>query len=100
LIDRKSELNTKSPQIPKWAYKKAKAGIEAGLRLAPREYWFGVLVVVCWNMADFLRLLHEWRGASVLMATFSLTLIEDLTFGIIAGCVLAAQNYQRRRTWC
>jgi hypothetical protein len=30
LIDRKSELNTKSPQIPKWAYKKAKAGIEAG----------------------------------------------------------------------
>jgi len=53
----------------------------------------GVLVVVCWNMAekeDFLRLLHEWRGASVLMATFSLTLIEDLTFGILAGCVLAA----------
>jgi SulP family sulfate permease len=53
----------------------------------------GVLVVVCWNMAekeDFLRLLHDWREASVLMATFGLTLIEDLTFGIIAGCVLAA----------
>ena len=53
----------------------------------------GVLVVVCWNMAEkeeFLRLLHEWRGASVLMATFGLTLIEDLTVGIIAGCVLAA----------
>jgi hypothetical protein len=31
-----------------------------------------------------------WRGASVLMATFGLTLIEDLTIGIIAGCVLAA----------
>ena len=53
----------------------------------------GVLVVVCWNMAekeDFLLLLRDWRGASVLMATFGLTLIEDLTFGIIAGCMLAA----------
>ena len=53
----------------------------------------GVLVVVCWNMAekeDFLILLRDWRGASVLMATFGLTLIEDLTFGIIAGCMLAA----------
>ena len=53
----------------------------------------GVLVVVCWNMAEkeeFLHLLHEWRGASVLLATFGLTLIEDLTVGIIAGCVLAA----------
>ena len=53
----------------------------------------GVLVVVCWNMAekeDFLLLLRDWRGGSVLMATFGLTLIEDLTFGIIAGCMLAA----------
>ena len=53
----------------------------------------GVLVVVCWNMAEkeeFLRLLHDWRSASVLIATFGLTLIEDLTFGIIAGCLLAA----------
>ena len=53
----------------------------------------GVLVVVCWNMAEkeeFLRLLHDWRAACVLLATFGLTLIEDLTFGIIAGCVLAA----------
>jgi sulfate permease, SulP family len=53
----------------------------------------GVLVVVCWNMAEreeFLRLLRDWRSASVLIATFSLTLIEDLTFGITAGCTLAA----------
>ena len=52
----------------------------------------GMLVVVCWNMAekeDFLHLLHDWRGASVLLATFGLTLIEDLTYGIIAGCVVA-----------
>jgi hypothetical protein len=30
LIDRKDVLNSGSPQIPGWAYKKAKAGIEAG----------------------------------------------------------------------
>jgi SulP family sulfate permease len=53
----------------------------------------GVLVVVCWNMAEkeeFLRLLREWRGGLVLAATFGLTLLEDLTVGIIAGCLLAA----------
>jgi SulP family sulfate permease len=67
-----------------------------GARLAsfvPLSALAGVLVVVCWNMAekeDFLVLLRDWRGASVLLATFGLTLIEDLTFGIIAGCVLAA----------
>jgi hypothetical protein len=30
LIERKADLNAKSPQIPRWAYKKAKASIEAG----------------------------------------------------------------------
>jgi sulfate permease, SulP family len=64
----------------------------------------GVLVVVCWNMAErheFLRLLHEWRGACVLIATFGLTLIEDLTVGIVAGCVLAAAFavFDRVRQW-
>ncbi len=53
----------------------------------------GVLVVVCWNMAEkeeFLRLLRDWRAASVLLATFGLTLLLDLTFGIVSGCMLAA----------
>jgi SulP family sulfate permease len=53
----------------------------------------GVLVVVCWNMAekeDFVFLLHDWRTGSVLMATFGFTLVVDLTVGIIAGCALAA----------
>jgi SulP family sulfate permease len=64
----------------------------------------GVLVVVCWNMAErheFLRLLHEWRGACVLIATFGLTLIEDLTVGIVAGCLLAAAFavFDRVRQW-
>jgi SulP family sulfate permease len=53
----------------------------------------GVLVVVCWNMAEkaeFIRLLGHWRTAAVLLATFGLTLVKDLTTGILAGCVLAA----------
>ena len=53
----------------------------------------GVLVVVCWNMAEkteFVRLLRNWQWATVLLTTFGLTLIKDLTFGIVAGCVVAA----------
>ena len=53
----------------------------------------GVLVVVSWNMAEkveFVRLLRAWPTAAVLLATFGLTLIRDLTSGIIAGCLLAA----------
>jgi sulfate permease, SulP family len=62
-------------------------------RFIPLSALAGVLVVVCWNMAEkeeFLRLLREWRGAIILAATFGLTLLEDLTVGIVAGCVLAA----------
>ena len=64
--------------------------VAAGLPLSALA---GLLVVVCWNMAEkeeFARLLHDWRPACVLIATFGLTLIEDLTVGIIAGCALAA----------
>jgi SulP family sulfate permease len=53
----------------------------------------GLLVVVAWNMAerkDFRNLLRNWRTASVLIATFGLTVVEDLTVGIVAGCLLAA----------
>lgn len=53
----------------------------------------GVLVVVCWNMAEkaeFMRLLRDWRTAVVLLATFVLTLVKDHIFGIVAGCLLAA----------
>jgi SulP family sulfate permease len=53
----------------------------------------GVLLVVCWNMAEkreFARLLGDWKTAAVLLATFIVTLLRDLTAGIIAGCALAA----------
>jgi sulfate permease, SulP family len=62
-------------------------------RFIPLAALAGVLVVVCWNMAErreFLILLHDWRAALVLIATFGLTLVENLTAGIIAGCLLAA----------
>ena len=62
-------------------------------RFIPLSALAGVLVVVCWNMAEkaeFARLLRDWRSSLVLLATFGLTLVEDLTTGIIAGCAVAA----------
>ena len=53
----------------------------------------GVLVVVSWNMAEpheFCSLLRQWRSASILLATFLLTLVYDLSIGIVAGCAMAS----------
>jgi SulP family sulfate permease len=53
----------------------------------------GVLLVVCWTMAEraeFARLLRQWRPGAVAVLTLGLTLARDLTTGIVAGCVLAA----------
>jgi SulP family sulfate permease len=53
----------------------------------------GVLALVCWNMFEtraFARLLATPAGGAVLLATFGLTVIRDLTSGIIAGCAVAA----------
>jgi sulfate permease, SulP family len=62
-------------------------------RFIPLSALAGVLLVVCWNMAEkaeFVCLLRDWRTAVVLIATFGLTLVEDLTVGIVAGCLVAA----------
>jgi SulP family sulfate permease len=61
-------------------------------RYIPLSALAGVLVVVCWYMAEkeeFVRLVQDWRTAVVLVPTFALTVFEDLTFGIVAGCLLA-----------
>jgi SulP family sulfate permease len=53
----------------------------------------GVLVAVAWNMAEkaeIARLLRSWPSAVVLLTTLIVTLVEDLTLGIIAGCAAAA----------
>ena len=52
----------------------------------------GVLLVVSWNMAEraeFARLLRQWPTAAVVLTTFALTVLRDLTAGITAGCVVA-----------
>jgi SulP family sulfate permease len=65
-------------------------------KFVPLAALAGILVVVCWNMAEkeeFVRLLRHWQSASVMLTTFIVTLLEDLTWGIIAGCLLAALLY-------
>ena len=67
---------------------------------APLSALAGVLLVVCWNMAEkgeFVRLLGDWRTALVLLTTFGLTLARDLTTGIVGGCVLAGVFYFVKR---
>jgi SulP family sulfate permease len=69
-------------------------------RYIPLAALAGVLLVVSWNMAEkaeFLRLLKDWRAGAVLLATFGITLLRDLTWGIVAGCVLAAVFWVVRR---
>lgn len=41
--------------------------------------------------------LANWRTAAVVLATFCLTLLHDLTTGIIAGCLVAAVFAMLRR---
>lgn len=60
----------------------------------------GVLAVVAWNMAEkqeFVSLLRSSRGdAIVLMATFMLTIFEDLTVAIATGVTLGAFLFLHR----
>jgi SulP family sulfate permease len=61
-------------------------------RFVPLAALAGILVVVCWNMAEkneFMRLLRHGRSAAVMLTTLTVTLLEDLTWGIAAGCLLA-----------
>jgi SulP family sulfate permease len=60
----------------------------------------GLLVTVAWNMAEkhaFASLLRASRGdALVLLATFTLTLLRDLTEGIVVGFALASLVFVHR----
>jgi sulfate permease, SulP family len=60
----------------------------------------GVLVVVCWSMAKrraFWVLLRSSRGdAAVLLVTFLVTIIHDLTAGILGGFGLGTLLYLNR----
>ncbi len=60
----------------------------------------GVLAVVAWNMAEkaeFVRLLRSsWGDAAVLLATFLLTIFEDVTIAISVGVTLGAFVFLHR----
>jgi hypothetical protein len=47
---------------------------------------------------EFIRLSKDWRSAVVLLPTFGLTLLKYLTFGIVAGCVVAIACQTRQPT--
>lgn len=59
-----------------------------------------VLVVVAWNMAErheFATLIRSsWGDATVLLATFGLTIFRDLTEGILVGFALGAVIFINR----
>lgn len=60
----------------------------------------GVLLVVCWNMAEkaeFAQLFRQWPTGAVALTTVVVTLLRDLTAGIVAGCLLAAVLWLLRR---
>lgn len=68
--------------------------------LIPMPTLAGILVVVAWNMSEahlFLKLLRGPRGdVLVLLSTFGLTVIVDLTVAIQVGMVLAVFLFMQR----
>ncbi|MDZ4814119.1 MAG: SulP family inorganic anion transporter, partial [Pseudomonadota bacterium] len=59
-----------------------------------------ILLMVAWNMAEIEHFKHLWRGPHgdrlVLVLTFTLTVMFDLTIAIEAGVVLAAFLFMHR----
>jgi SulP family sulfate permease len=68
--------------------------------LIPMPTLAGILVVVAWNMSEthlFLKLLRGPKGdVLVLLSTFGLTVLIDLTVAIQVGMVLAAFLFMQR----
>lgn len=68
--------------------------------MIPMPTLAGILVIVAWNMSEaplFLKLFHGPRGdILVLLSTFSLTVLVDLTVAIQVGMVLAAFLFMQR----
>ncbi len=68
--------------------------------LIPMATLAGILIIVAWNMSEahlFIKLLRGPKGdVLVLLATFGLTVLVDLTVAIQVGIVLAAFLFMRR----
>ena len=69
-------------------------------RYVPLPALAGVLLVVAWNMGEREHFLHTLRAPKgdriVLLATFALTVLVDLTFAIEVGVVIAAFVFMAR----
>lgn len=70
------------------------------MRYVPLAALAAILLVVAWNMAEIEHFKHLWRGPRgdrlVLVLTFALTVMFDLTVAIEAGVVLAAFLFMHR----
>lgn len=68
--------------------------------LIPMATLAGILAMVCYNMSEWRMFVKLFRGPKsdvlVLVSTFGLTVLVDLTIAIQAGVVLAALLFMRR----
>ncbi|QTE47076.1 STAS domain-containing protein [Mucilaginibacter rubeus] len=68
--------------------------------LIPMATLAGILVVVAWNMSELENFIDVFKGsksdASVLLITFGLTILVDLTVAIEIGIILAAFLFMRK----
>lgn len=69
-------------------------------KMIPLSCLAGILVVVAWNMCEIDRFRHLLRSprsdVAVLLTTFILTVVVDLTVAVQVGVVLAAMLFIRR----
>ena len=72
------------------------------IRMVPMAALAAILVVVAWNMSESDRIRRLWRAPVgdrvILLSTFSLTVLVDLTMAIEVGVVLAAVIFMHRMT--
>lgn len=70
------------------------------MKYVPLAALAAILLLVAWNMAEIQHFKHLWRGPRgdrlVLVLTFVLTVMFDLTIAIEAGVVLAAFLFMHR----
>lgn len=70
------------------------------MNFVPLAALAAILLMVAWNMAEIEHFKHLWRGPRgdrlVLVLTFTLTVMFDLTIAIEAGVVLAAFLFMHR----
>jgi sulfate permease, SulP family len=68
--------------------------------LIPMATLAGILIVVAWNMSEFDNFISVLKGsksdAAVLLSTFVLTVLVDLTVAIEIGMILAAFLFMRK----